>query len=190
MNYKELLNITLRLISSPAQAWEEIRLEDRRKVFTAFVYPMIGLCGLSVFIGSLIALGWSGSQSFQYAMTKCCAVAVALFGGYFLAAYLINLAASRFCGMGDNLSLVQQFSGYAMVVIFLLRMVLGILPDFQIVAMLLQFYVVYVVWEGSVRLLQVSEANRLRFTLTASVLLIACPMLIEWLFNRLTIMLN
>ena len=92
--------------------------------------------------------------------------------------------------MGDNLSLVQQFSGYAMVVVFLLRMVLGILPDFQIIAMLLQFYTVYVVWEGSVRLLQVSDANRLRFTLTASVLLIVCPMLIEWIFNRLTIMLN
>ena len=191
MNYKELLNITLRLISSPAQAWEEIRLEeDRRKVFTAFVYPMIGLCGLSVFIGSLIALGWSGPQSFQYAMTKCCAVAVALFGGYFLAAYLINQAAVRFCAMGDNLSLVQQFSGYAMVVVFLLRMVLGILPDFQIIAMLLQFYTVYVAWEGSARLLQVLDANRLRFTLTASVLLIVCPMLIEWILNRLTIMLN
>ena len=174
----------MKLISSPAKAWEEISMEeDRRKVFTAFVYPMIGLCGLSVFIGSLIALGWSGPQSFQYAMTKCCAVAVALFGGYFQAAV-------RFCAMGDNLSLVQQFSGYAMVAVFLLRMVLGILPDFQIIAMLLQFYTVYVAWEGSARLLQVSDANRLRFTLTASVLLIVCPMLIEWIFNRLTIMLN
>ena len=48
----------MQLISSPARAWEEIRLEeDRRKVFTAFVYPMIGLCGLSVFIGSLVAKG-------------------------------------------------------------------------------------------------------------------------------------
>lgn len=191
MNYKELLNITLRLISSPAQAWEEIRLEeDRRKVFTAFVYPMIGLCGLSVFIGSLLALGWSGPQSFQYAMTKCCAVAVALFGGYFLAAYLINLGAVRFFCMADNLPRVQQFAGYAMVLIFLLRIVLGILPDFQIIAMLLQFYTVYVIWEGCVRLLQVTEANRLRFTLLASVLLIVCPMLIEWAFNKLTIVLN
>ena len=53
MNYKELFHIAMQLISSPARAWEEISLEDRRKVFTAFVYPMIGLCGLSVFIGSL-----------------------------------------------------------------------------------------------------------------------------------------
>lgn len=90
MNYKDLFHIAILLISSPARAWEEISLEDRRKVFTAFVYPMIGLCGLSVFIGSLMKMGWDGPQSFQYAMTQCCAVAVSLFGGYFLAAYLIN----------------------------------------------------------------------------------------------------
>ena len=50
MNYKELFKISMSLISSPAKAWEEIRLEeDRRKVFGAFVYPMIGLCGLAGF---------------------------------------------------------------------------------------------------------------------------------------------
>ena len=191
MNYKELLNITLRLISSPAQAWEEIRLEeDRRKVFTAFVYPMIGLCGLSVFIGSLLTMGWGGPQSFQYAMTRCCAVAVALFGGYFLAAYLINVMGVRWMRMPDQLPLVQQFAGYALVVVFLLRIVLGILPDFQIIAILLQFYTVYIVWEGSARLLRVADASRLRFTLMTSVVLIVCPMVIEWIFNELTVVLN
>ncbi|WP_302458873.1 Yip1 family protein [Mediterranea massiliensis] len=191
MNYKELLNITLKLISSPAQAWEEIRLEeDRRKVFTAFVYPMIGLCGLSVFIGSLLTMGWGGPQSFQYAMTRCCAVAVALFGGYFLAAYLINVMGVRWMRMPDQLPLVQQFAGYALVVVFLLRIVLGILPDFQIIAILLQFYTVYIVWEGSARLLRVTDASRLRFTLMTSVVLIVCPMVIEWIFNELTVVLN
>ena len=191
MNYKELLNITLRLISSPAQAWEEIRLEeDRRKVFTAFVYPMIGLCGLSVFIGSLLTMGWGGPQSFQYAMTRCCAVAVALFGGYFLAAYLINVMGVRWMRIPDQLPLVQQFAGYALVVVFLLRIVLGILPDFQIIAILLQFYTVYIVWEGSARLLRVADASRLRFTLMTSVVLIVCPMVIEWIFNELTVVLN
>ena len=191
MDYKELIHITLRLISSPAQAWEEIRLEeDRRKVFTAFVYPMIGLCGLSVFIGSLLTMGWGGPQSFQYAMTRCCAVAVALFGGYFLAAYLINVMGVRWMRMPDQLPLVQQFAGYALVVVFLLRIVLGILPDFQIIAILLQFYTVYIVWEGSARLLRVADASRLRFTLMTSVVLIVCPMLIEWIFNELTVVLN
>lgn len=181
----------MQLISSPARAWEEIRVEtDRRKVFTAFVYPLIGLCGLSVFIGSLWSMGWGGPQSFQYAMTQCCSVAVSLFGGYFLAAYLINGLCVRMLSMPNDLPLAQQFAGYALVVLFLLKIVLGILPDFWIIALLLQFYTLYVVWEGSTVLMRVSDEYRLRFTVLASVLIIGCPEVIEWMFNKLTVALN
>lgn len=190
MNYKELFRIALQLISSPARAWEEISLEDRRKVFTAFVYPMIGFCGLSVFIGSLLAMGWGGPQSFQYAMTQCCAVAVSLFGGYFLAAYLINGLRVRMLMMDSDIPLTQQFAGYALVVVFMLKIIIGILPDFWILALLLQFYIVYVVWEGSDKLMHVAEKDRLRFTILSSVLLIVCPAVIEWVFNKLTVVLN
>ena len=92
--------------------------------------------------------------------------------------------------MDNDIPLVQQFAGYALVVVFLLRIVLGILPDFQIIAILLQFYTVYIVWEGSARLLRVTDASRLRFTLMTSVVLIVCPMVIEWIFNELTVVLN
>jgi hypothetical protein len=71
------------LISSPAKAWEEIRFNtDRRAVFTEFVYPMIGLCGLSEFIGSMLEYGWSGPKVFNChdAMLRS---DVAIFGGYF-----------------------------------------------------------------------------------------------------------
>lgn len=164
--------------------------EDRRKVFTAFVYPMIGLCGLSVLIGALWTRGWSGPESFQYAMTQCCAVAVSLFGGYFLAAYLINETLVRLVKAESNGPLAQQFAGYAMVVLFLLRIIIGILPDFSIVALLLMFYTVYVVWEGSKSLLDVPEKQRLNFTIIASALLVLCPQAIEWLFARMTQLLN
>ena len=191
MDYKSILQIALRLISSPARAWEEIRLQtDPRRVFTVFVYPMIGLCGLSVFIGTLVDYGWGGPQSFQLAMTRCCAVAVALFGGYFLAAWLINAFCTRFLHRPSDLPGIWQFSGYALVVLFLLRIILGILPDFQIIALLLQFYTLYIVWEGSRALLDIAEAHRLRFTLVSTLLLILCPWLIEWVFNELTVLLN
>ncbi len=191
MNYKSLFHTALLLISSPARAWEEIRLEeDRRTVFTAFVYPMIGLCGLSVFIGSLLLKGWSGPESFQYAMTQCCAVAVSLFGGYFLAAYLINALRVRLFMQDDDINLTRQFAGYAMVVPFLLQIIIGVLPDFNIIAMLLQFYIVYVVWEGSRSLVEVEEKDRLRFTVISSILLIVCPAVIQLLFNKLTLLLN
>lgn len=191
MNYKELFHIAILLISSPARAWEEICMEeDRRKVFIAFVYPMIGLCGLSVFIGSLLAKGWDGPQSFQYAMTQCCAVAVSLFGGYFLAAYLINGLRVRLFAMDNDIPLTQQFAGYALVVPFLLQIIIGILPDFNVIALLLQFYIVYVVWEGSATLMKVAEKDRLRFTILSSILLIVCPAVIQFVFNKLTVVLN
>lgn len=191
MDYKELFKIAMSLISSPAKAWEEIRLEeDRRKVFVAFVYPMIGLCGLAVFIGSLLANGWGGPQSFQIAMTQCCAVAVALFGGYFLAAYAINQLRVQMFGMLDDIPLTQQFVGYALVVTFLLKIITGLLPDFSIIGWLLQFYIVYVVWEGAPIVMQVEEKNRLRFTILSSLLLILCPAVIQFVFNKLTAILN
>ena len=173
----------MKLISSPAKAWEEISMEeDRRKVFMAFVYPMIGLCGLSVFIGSLLTNGWGGPQSFQIAMTNCCAVAVALFGGYFLAAYAINEMGVRMFGMPANAPLTQQFAGYALVVPFLLQIVTGLLPDFRII--------VYVVWEGAPILMQVEEKVRLKYTLFSSVLLILCPTVIQIVFSKLIAILN
>lgn len=190
MNYKELFHRALLLISSPARAWEEISLEDRRKVLVAFVYPMIGLCGLSVFIGSLMTMGWGGPQSFQYAMTRCCSAAVSLFGGYFLAAYLVNELRVRLFAMKGDRALAQQFAGYALVVVFLLKIAIGVLPDFRVMGLLLQFYTVYVVWEGSDKLMRMAENDRLRFTILVSVLLIVSPSLIEWIFNKLTIMLN
>ena len=190
MNYKELFQQIFILISSPAKAWEEISLEeDRRAVMVKFVYPLIAFCGLAVFIGTLIGLGLQG-KALQIAMTNCCAVAVALFGGYFLAAYAINEMGTKMFGMHANMPLVQQFAGYALVVPFLLQIVTGLLPDFRIIAWLLQFYIVYVVWEGAPIMMKVEEKQRLKYTLLSSVLLILCPTVIQFVFNKLTAILN
>ncbi|MBE6288371.1 MAG: YIP1 family protein [Mediterranea massiliensis] len=190
MNYKELFHIALQLISSPARAWEEIRLEeDKQKVIVTFVYPMIGLCGLSVFIGVLLSNGWSGPQSFQYAMTRCCAVAVSLFGGYYLASYLIAEISERMFGLEIDRLQIQRFAGYAMVILFILQIVIGVLPDFKVVSLLLQFYTAFVVWEGSEKMLLIPEKERFRFTIFSTLVLLLCPTIIELIFNRLTMVL-
>ena len=95
MNYRNLFKKVLLLISSPAKAWEEISFEeDRRKVMVTFVYPMIGLCGMavfaSVFIYNFPNVDLTPNQLFQMAMTKCCAVFIAFFAGYFLAAKMVS----------------------------------------------------------------------------------------------------
>jgi hypothetical protein len=159
-------------------------------VLPDFVYPMIGLCGLTTFLGSLWAVGWSGPQSFQYAMTHCCAVLISLFGGYFLATYIIRETCVRLLGRNTEMALVRQFAGYALVVILVLRAVIGLLPDFQIIGLLLQFYTLYVVWEGAVPMVQADEHNRLNFTLIATLSLIASPIVIQLVFDRLMVLLN
>lgn len=191
MNYKEIFKIALLLISSPAKAWEEIRLEeDKRKVFTAFVYPMIGLCALAVFLGSLFTNGWGGPESFQIAMKNCCVVAVALFGGYFLAAYIINELGVKMFGLPNDMPLVHQFAGYALVVTFLANIVTGLLPEFGLIALILEFYIIYVVWVGADVLMNIKESQRLKYTLISSILLIVCPTGIHLIFSKLLVILN
>ena len=178
------------LISSPAKAWEEISLESRQLVMVEFVYPLIALAGLSVFVGVLFEVGWSSPENYQEAMTQCCAVAVSLFGGFYLSAYLINQVGVKLSGLADNLPLAQQFTGYSLVVVLLLQIIYGILPDFLILVILLSFYTVYIVWEGASALLHADEKNRFQFTALASFILLACPWLIQVVFNKLTILLN
>ena len=108
----------------------------------------------------------------------------------FFGSLSLNGLRVRMFMLDSDIPLAQQFAGYALVVVFMLRIVIGILPDFGIMALLLQFYIVYVVWEGSKKVMQIAEKDRLRFTILSSILLIACPVAIEWIFNKLTVVLN
>ena len=189
MNYKELFNRTVQLISSPAQAWLDIaKEEDRKKVMSEFVYPMIGLCGLSVFIGTFIG-NTAGVSGFQIAMTRCCATFVSLFGGFFLASYLTNLLGKKMLEREEETDLNRQFVGYGMVVIFALNIISGLF-SISILHWILQFYTVFVVYEGARSLMNVDEKNLTRYTLCASVIIMLCPSLIASVFDKLSLILN
>lgn len=172
----------------PAKTWQEIQREDERQVFMSFVYPLIGLCGLVVLVGSLFEFGWSGPQSFQRAMVACCVVAVAQFGGYFLASYAIHRMGLRWYALLVAPTKVQQFAGYALAAPFLLEILSGAFPTLEIITWPLRLYTVYVVWEGAPILMGVTEQQRLSYTLWTSALLLMCPTLIDIAFTRLMVM--
>ena len=189
MNYKELFNRTVLLISSPAKAWAEIEKEDnRKKVLGEFVYPMIGLCGLSVFLGTFIG-NTEGVSAFQVAMTRCCAIFVALFGGFFLSSYLTNLLGQKLLAREEEMELNQQFVGYAMVVTFALDIITGLF-SISILRWILQFYTVFVVYEGARSLMQVKEKDLTRYSLIAALIIIVSPTLIAVVFDKLSLILN
>lgn len=189
MNYKDLFNRVVLLISSPAKAWAEIECEENQKqVLSMFVYPLIGLCGLSVFVGTFIG-NTAGVSAFQIAMTRCCATFVSLFGGFFLASYLSNMLGKQMLERDDQMELNQQFVGYAMVVTFVLDIISGLF-SLSILHWILQFYTVLVVYEGARSLMDVEEKFLTRYSLIVSIIVIVCPALIAVVFDKLSLVLN
>ena len=187
MNSKGLIHKTILLISSPAKAWEEINLDkDEQNVAVTFVYPMIGLCGLVVFVGTIINMGFS-AQCYQTAMMECARLFIALFGGFFVSSSIVNYFGYRFYKRDKNeLLLCQTLVGYSMVVIFLLDIVLGLLPDFFILKLLLQFYTIFIVWEGASGIMKVPEKKMLSYTLVVSAVVLISPALISIIFKFLS----
>ena len=176
-------------MSSPAKAWAEIdREDDQKKVMSEFVYPMIGLCGLSVFLGTFIG-NTEGVSAFQVAMTRCCAIFVSLFGGFFLSSYLMNLLGQKMLGREEEKELNQQFVGYAMVVTFALD-IIGGLFSVSLLQWIFQFYTIFVVYEGAKTLMGVEGKSLTRYSLIASVIIILCPSLIGTVFDKLSLILN
>ena len=183
------------MISSPAKAWEEISLEeDRRKGLATFVYPMIGLCGMavfaSVFLYNFASEDLTTNQLFQLAMTRCCGVFVALFAGYFLAAKTVSKMARSMFRVDCDMPKAEQLVGYAMVVPFVLKIIVELIPPFFILKLIFQFYIIYVIWEGARILLKMNDNKSTWFSIFSSLVIILCPWIIELIFNQLTIILN
>ena len=95
----------------------------------------------------------------------------------------------KLLGREDQYELNQQFVGYSMVVTFVLDIVSGLF-SISILHWILQFYTIFVVFEGARTLMKVNEEKLTRYTLIASVIIIVCPALIAAVFNELSVILN
>lgn len=192
MNYKELFNKLMRVLGSPSKAWTEIRQEENaEQVQTSYVYPMIAMCGIALFVGLLFG---NGVKEFDYqlALTQCIGLFISLFGGFFLSSYLIEWYGNHTMnGHPENFKdNVQKLVGYSMTVIFVLEFFGALFPSFFILRWILQFYVIYVVWEGSKVLMNIPEKKLLTYTLASSVIILVSPVVINYVFTWLSQMAN
>lgn len=185
MNYKDLLSRTLFILSSPARAWEQISSEGESKsVLHNFVYPMIGLCAVSEFIGTFFGKEFI-PDVFQVALSNCCAVAVALFGGFFLSVYLLDRILQKWFPDVVLKDKVTVFVAYSMTVKFVLD-ILSSLLSLKLLLIILQIYTLFVVFEGTRGFLRLREDKVTLFTLLATVVILLCPTFIEIVFNVLS----
>jgi len=191
LNYKELIRISLLLISSPAKAWEEIRFEDKRKVHTEFVYPYLGIIALVTFLSLIFSYGWGEPLSYQLAMKECCSLLVSLFGGFYLASYAVHKYLVSVLGVEQDIVEAQQLTGYSLVVYFLLTLLLGIAPSFRVISWVIQIYTAYVVWEGlSALASEIDDNKRATATVWITVFVLLSPRLIYFVFDKLLHILN
>lgn len=189
LNYKDLLSRTLFILSSPAKAWEQIASEnDAKSVLPAFVYPLIGLCGVSEFIGTFFGKEFI-PDVFQVALTHCCAVAVALFGGFFLSSYLIDKMLQKWFATTLSKDMITVFVAYSMTVKFVLDMLSSLL-SLKLLLVILQIYTLFVVFEGTRRFLKIRDDKVTLFTLVATIIILLCPSIIEFVFNILSVTLR
>lgn len=185
MSYKDLLSRTLSILSSPSKAWGRISAEGESKsVLPGYVYPMIGLCGVSEFIGTFIGREFN-SDVFQVALTHCCAVVVALFGGFFLSVYLLEKILRRWFSTAVPKDMVTMFVSYSMSVKFVLDIMSSLL-SLKLLLVILQIYTLFVVFEGARGFLRMREEKVALFTLVATIVILLCPSLIEMVFNVLS----
>lgn len=189
MDYKKLFHKIIALLLSPGKTWTEISEGgEERNILGNFVYPLIGLCGLAEFIGAFLGRDIT-PDVFQNALRSCCALAVALFGGFFLAAYLIEAIGKRWFAVDYPKLMLHIFVGYSMVVTFVLDMVSSFFP-IAILHWILQLYTLFVVFEGARRFLRVPEAKLTSYTLASTLFILLSPAVIEYIFNKLTVILN
>ena len=188
LNYKELFHRIVALLSSPAKTWDAIiNAGDERMVLPGFVYPMIGLCGLSEFVGAFIGRDLV-PDVFQVALTRSCGVCVSLFVGFFLASYLIKQINGRLnCETSDDE--IQGFVGYSMVVTFVLQIVSSLF-SILIIHWVLQIYTLFVVFEGARRMMKVCESRLTMYTIVTTLIILLSPSVIELIFDKLSVTLN
>lgn len=186
MNLKKMLNIVFSLLGQPAIAWRGIsHCENRAPMFNTFLYPLIMLCCLSSFVGTLLTLDF-GFESFYYASIKMGVVFATLFFSFYLSSFLVARFSAVYMKAEYDRLLTDLLTGYSMVVVLLLELCLNLFPNFRIICWILQFYTVKIVWDGAAVLMRIPEERRLSFTMVVSLVLIITPVMIGSMMSMLS----
>lgn len=180
-DYRALWARVKMLWLQPAEAWRVIETEHKEQVFTEFLYPMIGFCGMTALIGSILDTGF---MSITESLGNCCMLGISLLGGFYVSTFFITKLNERILNVDMEPSLVRQFTAYSMVVILSLYVFKG-LWSVPLVHWILQFYTAFVVYEGARVYLNVKEEKLRLYTLTVTATILISPVLVTFVLNKL-----
>ena len=85
--------------------------------------------------------------------------------------------------------MITVFVAYSMTVKFVLDMLSSLL-SLKLLLVILQIYTLFVVFEGTRRFLKIRDDKVTLFTLVATIIILLCPSIIEFVFNILSVTLR
>ena len=182
--FKRIFKTAMSLIVKPSDAWNvlcEKGEDDHESFLSGYVYPFIGMVTLAVFAGVFFT---RKEFDLQIALKESIVSLLSVFGGFFLASYLINEMLRIVFHRAQNFKLCQRFVGYSSSLLYCLNIVLCLFPEFFFLRFLV-FYTIYIVWEGAIPYMEVKESEQLKFVSIATLIIIATPYTIEFILGLL-----
>lgn len=175
--YKEIIKQIIAIVSQPARAWKILagKEESDHDFLTRFLYPLIGVLTLAAFVGILFT---RKEFDVELALKSSIKTLVSTFGGFYLAAYVMNELWQSVFKRSKDMKLWHRFVGYSSSLVFALKLVLMLLPEFFYLRIFI-FYTFYIIWEGAVVYMKVEEKERLKFVGFTTAVVLLAPMLIE-----------
>jgi hypothetical protein len=180
--YQDLYKRLWLFIVHPAEGWAEVYGEKKslNAILSDFVLPLMALCALTTFVGFIFN---HQGFSLELALKQATVIFIALFGGLYLAYFIMNYVLSSQMDKDDVFSLSAYSSGLGYVVI----LITSVVPEF-LMANLLVFYAAYIIWLGIQRYLNKAEMNRrIWLTVLFFVLIHLLPCLIYYSLLKLVI---
>ncbi len=181
--FKDIFNWVILIISQPGKAWGLLsKKEEKTEDFLSqFLYPLIGLVTITAFLGVLFT---QKEFNLELALKSSIRTLVASFGGFYLAAYLLNEIWKGFFKRESDMPRWQRFVGYSSALMLALNIILTLLPEFFFLRIFV-LYTFYIIWEGAGPYLGIEDHTRLKFTSMATIIILLMPLAIEMALSLL-----
>lgn len=178
--WREIYTTMAALIVAPPGAWKALEKENRthHEFLYRFLHPIFGIVAFASFAGGL---WFVRDGNVERALKSSIVSIVGVYGGFFIASYILNEIAPRF-GLDKNLPRFQQWVGYASAAIYLLFVITQFFPNIHILWALV-LYTIYPVNSGAHFFMKVPRAKEVDFVVVSSSVIILAPLLVRAFFS-------
>jgi hypothetical protein len=178
--YKQLVILLFNFIVCPVKTWGERNEEqdsNNEHFFQSYLYPVFGIIALFSFAGILLHLK---EWNVQIAIKQVIKETIPYFAGFYFSVFTLSRLSLKLFGTKLPLPVCEQFTGYASAAIYITAMIYVLFPFLPYIQ-ILSIYTFYIVRQGAIHYLEISNKYLAKFTIFAGVLILLTPQIIRWL---------